>query len=244
MNPKEGGSFVTFEQMFSVREQNEALGAKVLDISGYQPEGTVYFSPGWNSDINDYKNPISQLYFASKRVVSAEIAGDEEEKADAINKLLVEKGIEETDFIAHSVGSISTVLAAEKFQGKVGKVILINPPSMIGADESTDLIRRYKSLMKEEGEQKTDVGNSVSRRSFFDMAKTITEFDMYAHILKLKAQGVDVITAHCAGDRLFPAGKVCIEARTRGWDNFVIEQGGHMSVGALMNGAIKYLKRN
>lgn len=242
MNPKEGGSFAEFEQLFSVRDIDFIPGGEILDVSLPQPDGVIYFSPGWNAAINDYKRPIAQLYCDNRRVISAQASGDENKKVDIINYILDTKRVARADFIGHSVGAISTVLAAERSQIAVGKVILLNPPSMIGTDTQTDLIKRYKELMRDEGNDTNGRQNTVSRKAFFEMASTITEFDMYSRILNLKKNGVDVITVHCANDRLFPAGRVIREASHRGWENFVIEPGGHMHIDDLTNKAIQYLK--
>lgn len=242
MNPREGGSFATFEQLFAVREYNETLGVNVLDVSPNQPEGTAYFSPGWNASIADYKNPISSLYYDSRRVLSAEFSPREEDKkANAIVEILERKGVEKVDFVAHSVGSISAVLAAEKLEDRVGKVILVNPPSMIGEESEKVLIGRYNDTMKKEGED-VNGSNNTTRKEFFDMARTIVNFDMFFHLTELQKKGVKVVTVHSVGDSLFPARRVCDESRSKGWSNFVIVPGGHMSISEHMEPAIQFLK--
>lgn len=237
MNPIESGIAASFEEQFANREKFGEREINVLDISPPNPAGTLYFGLGWNAEIIDYEHSMKQLFSGGNRIISAELSGSEEEKAQSADEVLSAKVVKDVDIIAHSVGVLSAVLLAEK--RRVSKMALINPASMIGKDGVGEIIGRYKELMQESN-QRNDRGITVSIEQFKKMAKTIIGFDMYEHLNCLREKGVKVVTVHSIGDKLFPAGKVRNEAENRGWDGAVFVEGSHLDISHLMPSAIKY----
>lgn len=242
MNPKENGGHLPFEVQFSQREQFGTKEINVLDISPENPTGTVFLALGWNTTIDDYKDPIGQVYSAGNRIVTAELTGSEEQKAEQIENILNSKEIERTNLIAHSVGAISAVLAADR-SFSIRRMVLLNPASMIGRDSIKDIISRYKTLMQEELSGREQGESMVTHRSFIEMAKTIVGFDMYGYLKKLDKRGVDIISVHGTHDTLFPAKRVLGEADRQNWEKMVFVLGKHMGISAHIPDAVKFLNR-
>jgi len=244
MNPKETGIGASFEEQFLNVEYLQFGNERIpsIDISPEKPTGRpVLFVPGWNAKIDDYMAAIEELFRRGKRVLSAEFSGTEDEKAEEIQDLVTGRNIIGADIIAHSVGSISTALAALKRPDIFHKMVFLNPASMVGEDSEKGLIRRYAQLLKEESNESVEQGEGGVRR-FFDMARVITKFDMYSSLRRLRELGVSVTSVHALSDRLFPHERIELEASRQDWKNIIIRPGGHLSIDGLIPDALELLK--
>ncbi len=229
VNMKEGIEYPSFEEQFAARERFGERGVSVLDvIPPNHSDNSILIIPGWRAQINDYKKPVRYFFGYNRRVLSVELSGDEDQKAEDINSLIYSKKVRGVDVVAHSVGAISVVKAALDRPNAAGKIILVNPASMIGDDSIKELIRRYGELRK--GASSGNIQETRSKSDFIEMAKIITEFDMYEYLGRLKELGVNIITLHAQGDVLFPYDRVAREAEKRGWEDLSEISGGHLSI--------------
>lgn len=224
-----GGPDLSFEEQFSRREE-VAPGVFAVDlIPSRQVSVPVYLNIGWNSRIEDYVDSLRLAFDSNRRILCTELPDEsEEQKADQILAFLKGKGITKADFVAHSVGAISAALAVLKGSTVVEKLTLINPASLIPDDSPKDLIRRYRSLLQQIPgvARQAETG---STQKIFDMARTITGFDMN-DVLGRIASGIKILAVQAEEDTLFPKDRTSIDERV---ERLTIP-GGHYSVGRAM----------
>ena len=204
----------------------------------------VLFVLGWNAKLADYNGSFNQLVNTGRRVLSMETKGTEDKKTDSLIKFIDSKGVGEADLIAHSVGSISSVLLAAKIPKRIRHLVMLNPASMLGNDSERDLIGRYKAMFQSMGV--APGGEVSSRRSILEMAKTINKFDMYALRAKLQSLGVRVSSIHALADTLFPSIIVAAEANLRkliqNEDFYLADEGDHLDIAPLIPRALCLLE--
>lgn len=227
MNPKESGIAVSFEEQFANREKFGEREINVLDISPQNPKDTVLFIPGWNAPFEEYRKTFKRLYNSGAHIVSPELVGQEEQKAEDIRLLTIDKSLRRIDIVAHSVGAISAVNASLKNPSLAKRLILINAASLLGDDDDRELIRRYSTLL--EGRVNGDLQEDVSVRQVYEMARVINGFKMYEHLKELIELGVNIQILHSRDDTLFPYDRVAKEASSHGWEVSEIS-GGHLSL--------------
>ena len=246
-SPEFGERNQLFEEQFSARE-NFQFANEVLPSIDIRPENSagmrpIFFILGWNARIDDYKKAIQRIVVTGKRrVISFEPAGTEEEKAKELIELLNLKGLEKISVIAHSVGAISSALAALEVPNRIKEMVFLNPASMMGSDTIRDLISRYSNLLKNQPDIK--VPEVSSGRKIFDMARIITSFDMYGVRKKLGDLGVKVVSIHGFSDTLFPPSKIEQEASSRNLainSDVYFEPGDHLKIDSFITKALGLL---
>ena len=206
-----GGPDLSFEGQLSHREEIMP-GVFVVDLIPLnQASPPIYLNIGWNAQIEDYTDPLRLAFDNNRRILCAEFPDEpEEQKADQILDFLRGKGIVKADFVAHSVGAISAALAALKESAIVEKLTLINPASLIPDDSPKDLIRRYRHLLQQLPgfARATEIG---STQKIFDMARTITSFDMDDVLKRIAGFGINILAVQAEDDTLFPMDRTNIE---------------------------------
>lgn len=228
MNPKESGIAASFEEQFANREKFGEREINVLDISPPNPIHTVLFIPGWNAPVDEYRKTFKRLYNSGAHIISPELVGQEEQKAENIRLLSINKGLRRIDIIAHSVGAISAVNALRNNPSLAKRLILINSASLLVDDDNRELIKRYSGLLA--GRVNGDLQEGVNVRQVYEMAEVINGFKMYDHLKSLTGLGLkDIQILHSRDDTLFPYDRVKNEASSHGWNIFEIS-GGHLSL--------------
>ena len=151
----------------------------------------ILFVPGWNAKLSEYQEALRSLVLEGKgRVISVVPTGTEEEKVARLIQLIDLKGLEEVDIISHSLGAMSSVVAALR-DSRIKQLVLLNPP-----DEEHDargLIKKYSEMLSFEG---TKNAADVGVRKIVEMARTITDFDMNGMRERLSSIGTRVASIH------------------------------------------------
>jgi pimeloyl-ACP methyl ester carboxylesterase len=241
--PEFGHQHSSFEEQFlnieTIKFGEDKLPA--LDVSPEkQTSRPVLFVPGWNAKLSDYKSAFKSFVESGRRVISFEPSGTEDEKAGEILSILNLKGLDEIDIIAHSLGAMSSVLAAVQIPERIKHMVLLNPPS----DETNpkELIKKYSAMLSfEEAKNLADVG----ARKIYDMARVITSFDMDKMRQRLNGFGTKVTSIHGLQDILFPPPSTAITIDevnlSKGQDEFFIE-GNHLGIDSFIKPALKLLE--
>src|SRR3989338_10760046 len=157
----------------------------IIDIKPERPKTEVptFLLRGWGTIPEVYRNNIIYLAERGRRILAVnaphgidsaniqesatehgkEIHDIELRKVAALLKSLDEKGIEQTDIVAHSEGAIYGVLAALLRPEKFRNMVLVDPAGMVGEDTKGRLVkgvaldiglqiaRIYKKLLTKEG---------------------------------------------------------------------------------------------
>lgn len=227
MNPKESGIEASFEEQFANREKFGEREINVLDISPPNPIHTVLFIPGWNAPLDEYRKTFKRLYNSGAHIISPELVGLEEQKAEDIRLLSINKGLRRIDLVAHSVGAISAVNASRNNPSLAKRLILINSASLLGDDDNRELIKRYSGLLA--GRVNGDLQGGVSVKQVYEMARVINGFKIYEHFKELTGLGVNIQILHSRDDTLFPYDRVMKKAKAHGWNISEIS-GNHLSL--------------
>ncbi len=223
-----GGPTQSFEEQFSRREKIASVSVVDL-VPQTQTLPPLYFNPGWLSQISDYEIPLRLAFESGRRVLSAELPDEpEEQKADRILRLFDVKNISKAHIVAHSVGSISAALAAIHGSELFEKATFINPAGLVPDDTAEDLIRRYRALLKQFPgfARALEIG---SRQRIWDMARTITGFDMNDALRRI-AGGIKTLVVQAEDDTLFPKDRTVVDEKVER----VTVPGGHYSVDQAM----------
>lgn len=204
-------------------------------------ERPILFVPGWNAKLSEYREALSRLVLEGKgRVISVVPTGTEEEKVARLIRLIDLKGFNEVDVISHSLGAMSSVVAALR-DARIKRLVLLNPP-----DEEYDtkgLIKKYSEMLTFEG---TKNAAEVGARKIYEMARTITAFDMHGMRERLSLVGTKVASIHGLSDVLFPppptAAPFTDSAIETGQDRFYAETN-HSNVVPLIPFALRLLEQ-
>lgn len=230
-----GGSDFSFEEQFCRREEISP-GVFAVDLVPLgQTSLPVYLNIGWNSRIEDYADSLRLAFDGDRRILCAEFPDEpEEQKAEQILSFFDAKKIHKADLVAHSVGTISAALAVLQDSSVFEKVTFINPASLIPDDTPEDLIRRYKSLLRQfRGFARAPEAGSIQRIKA--MARTITGFDMNDALRRIAGFGINILTVQAEDDTLFPKDRTTIDGSIRK----ITIPGGHYSVNRGMFLALK-----
>ena len=201
----------------------------------------ILFVPGWNAKLSEYREALRKLVVEGKtRVISVVPTGTEEEKVSKLIELIDLKGLEEVDVISHSLGAMSSVVAALR-DARIKRLVLLNPP-----DEEHDtkgLIKKYSEMISFEG---TKNAADVGVRKIVEMARTITDFDINGMREKLSSIGTRVASIHGLSDILFPPPATAMpfteSAVESGQDRFYVETN-HLNVVPLIPFALRLLEQ-
>lgn len=199
----------------------------------------ILFVPGWNAKLSEYKAALRRLVLEGKgRVISTVPLGSEEEKVEGLMRFLDLKELEEVDVIAHSLGAMSSLVAAVR-DSRIKSLILLNPPG--NENDPRVLIRKYKDMLSVEGAKSVaDVGG----RKIVDMARVVTSFDIGSIREKLSGVGTKVTSIHGVHDILFPPPETAIQMNgetVRGEHNEFVIEGNHLAIDPFIPHALRIL---
>lgn len=265
----------SFEAQFEHKEKLRLAGgtAEVVDISPDAPktEVPVLIAPGWGCGIETYKPAIKTMSEQSRRVISLNhprIGGDmsktpeealhkypKEQLRKAMNliELLNQKGIEETDVIAHSESSINVAIAATLHPELFRNIVFFAPAGLIGKDTFTRLLQgfvgqathgRPKSLSKipiTETEKQVAATAAKDALKYFAKnpiratkeAKSIADEQSQIHemLRYLHEKGIGIVVMSGVDDPVFPQDKIQKIAKKDMLDGYLTLIGGHGAIG-------------
>ncbi len=274
-NPKKENN--TFDEQFGKREQIKVAGgmAEVADIT---PENLkdavpVFLAPSWACDLEVYEPTLKRISEEGRRAISLNhprgggdinealrelglelpenLPKNPEELRKALNILgvLAEKGIEKTDVISHSEGSLNTVIAAMLCPEKFRNIAMFAPAGLIGEDTLWRLLKGFaaqgqpaesmKGVPENEDQKKmakkvipsllkyVGTGPLRSAREANDLSKSqIHEALRYLH-----EKGIGIVVAAHVDDPVFPMDKIQETVKADMLDGFLSLAGGHGAVG-------------
>ncbi len=170
-------------------------------------------------------------------------------KVAALLKSIDEKGIQQTDIVAHSEGAIYGVLAALLRPEKFRNMVLVNPAGMIGEDTVERLVggaawdtcleaaRIYKKIVTDEGfaefKRSGEGTKSLAKVFASDPRRTIESVGVIAktqihEILRtLKKLGIKISIIHAVDDKFFSMDKIQRQTTTEMIDGFYSVKGTH-----------------
>jgi len=244
---------------------------EVIDVKPERPktEVPIFLLGGWGTTVEVYKDNIVNLAERGRRILAVnaphgiesaniqesatergqEIHDIELRKVAALLKSLDEKGIEQTDIIAHSEGAIYGALAALLRPDKFRNMVLVDPAGMVGEDSKGRLVkdaaldiaiqnaRIYTKLLTKEGFKAFNQSSTAAKAKMKVFASnpwhTVESIGVIAktqihEILKtLKELGIKISIVHGVDDKFFPMQKVQQQTTTEMVDGFYSVKGTH-----------------
>lgn len=228
-----------FKEQFQTIRQIESQGGNVkfVDIAPevLDDEIPVIVAGGWGLGPKAYESTAKVGYESGRRMLLMEhsrsgkpqsenaSAPDEElQKAHSLVEVLKASGVEKTDVIAHSEGTIYTVLAALEHPELFRSIVFTGPAGMVGQDTTRQLVRRFgpvmgRSLTKDMWHNPRAglaTGNDITKHVIKNPAKSLREIkDMAAtridHVLGgLRQNGIKVGILQWNADRVFPPDRI------------------------------------
>lgn len=256
----------SLEMQFSHPERIR-IGKEEVDVYDISPETLktavpTILAPGFSSTPMAHEQNIIGLAKEGRRVLAVdsphglevptveglkkdEYAEVELAKASAILQALDERGIEQSDAVAHSEGAIYLTIAAYLSPHRFRNIVLVSPGGMVGKDSVFRLVRdRIREMVT--------VGISEAKRTDSDRyaeklrspaiparvllsnlkrtwasVKAITESDVIDMLAELKKQGIGISIIHGADDKVFPMERVKKEVGADAATGFYSVKGGH-----------------
>lgn len=170
-------------------------------------------------------------------------------KVAALLRALDEKGIEQTDVVAHSEGAIYGVMAVLLRPEKFRNMVLVDPAGMVGEDTTGRLVkgaaldiclqtaRIYKKLLTQEGFKAFQQSNTAAKavmqvfasnpRRTVESVGVIAETQIHELLKTLKDLGVKISIVHGVDDKFFPMERVQKQTTPEMVDGFYSVQGTH-----------------
>src|SRR3989338_2738466 len=224
----------------------------IIDIKPERPKTEVptFLLRGWGTIPEVYRNNIIYLAERGRRILAVnaphgidsaniqesatehgkEIHDIELRKVAALLKSLDEKGIEQTDIVAHSEGAIYGVLAALLRPDKFRNMVLVDPAGMVGKDSKGRLIKEatldialqtvriYTKLFTKEGFNafnQSKIAAKAKMKVFasnpqhtIESIKVIAETQIHEILKTLKDLGIKISIVHGVDDNFFPMDKI------------------------------------
>lgn len=158
--------------------------------------------------------------------------------AAAVREVLNAKGIEHADFVGHSRGAAVLTSLAASHPELAERLVLINPPGLIGKDSPINLAARkfkegsrrrlsgfFSSQTQEEIRRLGELPTVQTKAPWQDMARV----NLVPLLRDLKERGKEsekprpeVFLLHAQGDVLFPAKRIEKTLTSRGHDAFEV----------------------
>ena len=213
----------------------------VVDVKPERPKTEIqtFWLRGWGTTVEVHEDNIVNLAERGRRTLAVdaphgiesaniqelttereqEIHDIELRKVAALLKSLDEKGIEQTDIVAHSEGAIYGVLAALLRPEKFRNMVLVDPAGMVGEDTKGRLVkgvaldiglqiaRIYKKLLTKEGFEAFKQSSTA--------AKALVEL------------GIKISIVHGVDDKFFPMERVQQQTTMEMIDGFYSVKGTH-----------------
>jgi pimeloyl-ACP methyl ester carboxylesterase len=252
----------------------DLYGEKTLNLVDLQPERLktetpVFWLGGWGATAEVHEDNIINLAERGRRTLAVdaphgiesaniqesatergqEIHDIELRKVAAVLKSLDEKGIAQTDIVAHSEGAIYGVLAALLRPEKFRNIVLVDPAGMVGEDTKGRLVtgaildiglqiaRIYKKILTKEGFEAFKQSNTATKalaevfasdpRRTVESVGVIAETQVHEILKTLKGLGMKISIVHGVDDRFFPMERIQQQTTTEMVDGFYSVQGTH-----------------
>lgn len=244
---------------------------KVVDVKPEKPKTDIptFWLRGWGATVEVHEDNIINLAERGRRTLAIDapsgissanleesatergqaIPDIELRKMAALLKTLDEKGIEQTDIVAHSEGAIYGALAALLRPEKFRNMVLVDPAGMVGEDKTSRLVkgavldivlqtaRIYKKLLTKQGfeafKQSNTAAKSLAQVFVSNPRHTVESIGVIAYsqiheILKtLKDLGIKIAIVHAVDDKFFPMDKVQSQTTAEMADGFYSVKGTH-----------------
>ena len=224
----------------------------IIDVKPERPKTEVptFWLRGWGTTPEVYEDNIINLAKRGRRTLAVnaphgiesaniqesvtergkEIHDIELRKVAALLKSLDEKGIEQTDIVAHSEGAIYGVLAVLLRPDKFRNMVLVDPAGMVGKDSKGRLVkdaaldialqtvRIYTKLFTKEGFNafnQSKIAAKAKMKVFasnpqhtIESIKVIAETQIHEILKTLKDLGIKISIVHGVDDNFFPMDKI------------------------------------
>src|SRR3989344_5316491 len=243
----------------------------VVDVKPERPKTEIptFWLRGWGTTVEVHEDNIVNLAERGRRTLAVdaphgiesaniqelttereqEIHDIELRKVAALLKSLDEKGIEQTDIVAHSEGAIYGVLAALLRPEKFRNMVLVDPAGMVGEDTKGRLVkgvaldiglqiaRIYKKLLTKEGFEAFKQSSTAAKalvevfasnpRHTVESIGVIAETQIHEILQTLKELGIKISIVHGVDDKFFPMERVQQQTTTEMVDGFYSVNGTH-----------------
>ncbi|MDD5165342.1 MAG: alpha/beta hydrolase [Candidatus Pacebacteria bacterium] len=179
-----------FESQFKTKKKISFHGHSVsyVDIAppSLKHSTPIFIAPGWGETPRTFKTLMGLLYDNGYRVISVyhprhdlklitrgNISRFELQKADIIAEIIDTEHITKVDVIAHSEGTVNSVIAAHMRPSLFRQLILIGPGGLVERESYPELIGRFMLNMFQGGPSVLWNKNEFTSfiRSFIDMSK-------------------------------------------------------------------------
>ncbi|GEM_PF-1887662 len=206
------------QKITPIKERYKSVFGGFLEVTGAKPEHPktsipVSILPGWGEDRSVFESYIKDtakagretLFVSHKGLREArfstetyilpsgqgeiELPQQEIDKAVSFLAFLNEKGIEKTDIIAPSQGSLSALIVAGYYPERVRSVVLLGPAGLIGPDTPSELLKRFSE--KNKADALDAIKNPEVRGPILKLFKSGTKFAA-KHPIRALAEGVAV----------------------------------------------------
>ncbi len=248
-----------FEAQFKTKKQISFYGHQVSFIDIVPPllkhETPIFIAPGWGETPHMFKGLIGLLYEQGYRVISVyhprhdlklitrgNISRFELQKAEIITEIIKKEHIVKVDIIAHSEGTVNSVIAARTQPSLFRQLVLIGPGGLVERESFPELVGRFVLNMFQGGPSilwnKNEFVSFV--RSLVDMSKyflsnpmlgllegsAVSHSHMQESLVDLHEAGVSVTIVCGTKDVVFPHKKMKSIA-TFTWIDIRDMAGGH-----------------
>lgn len=249
----------------------EGGAMKVVDVKPEKPKTDIptFWLCGWGATVEVHEDNIINLAERGRRTLAIDaphgidsanleesatergqaIPDIELRKVAALLKTLDEKGIEQTDIVAHSEGAIYGTLAALLRPEKFRNMVLVDPAGLVGEDTTGRLVkgaaldialqtaRIYKKLLTKQGLEAFKQSNTATKALAQVFAKNprhtvesigiIAQSQIQEILETLKNLGIKIAIVHAVDDKFFSMDKVQKQTTAKMADGFYSVKGTH-----------------
>jgi len=158
----------SFDIQFNTKKRIDFHGHSISFVDVIPPvltsEVPIFIAPGWGETPRTFKGLIRLLYEKGFRVLSVyhprqdlklvtrgNISRFELQKAEIINEIIKNQQIVKVDAIAHSEGTVNSVIAAHLEPSLFRQLILVGPGGLVEKQSFPELMGRFMINMLQDG---------------------------------------------------------------------------------------------